>query len=143
MKQFKIPDIEIPPETQTLLRRQFASKALPGGKESDTFISQSEGRHEIRCWADALWVGVQAIYRIGVSEERKKTVRLSGLANLDQALRIIMDEVKADSAIKTDDRAMELARRAYKLGVAQAELKAAQPTERVEGTYTVRNTLIK
>lgn len=124
MKQFQIPDIEIPPETQTLLRRQFASKALPGGKEADTFISQSEGRHEIRCWSDALWVGVQAVYRIAVGEERKKTTRLRGLANLDQALRIIMQEVRADASIPEHEKDMEIGRRSYRLGVAQMEMKA-------------------
>jgi len=125
LRQFQIPNIEIPAETQTLLRRQFASKALPGGEPADTFISQPDGRHEIRAWSDALWTGVQAVYRIAVGDERNKVSRLQGLANLDQALRIIAREVRADTSVSDAEKEAEAMRRAYRLGVAQVEMKAA------------------
>ena len=125
MLRFDYPEFDIPAETQSLIRRLFASKGLPAGDPHDRFIMQPRGRQEIMAWADSLWTGVQAVYRFAIHEERKKTMRLRGLANLDQALRTIMEAVRTDDTIQREHKAMEFARMAYQLGVAQVALESA------------------
>lgn len=123
MLRIDIPDIEISAETEKTIRSVVASRGIPGGAPADKFLYHPQQLHEVTVWSDSLMEAARSVFRLAIGLERKRVARLRGLANLDQALRLIRQEVNADQSIRDEDKAHEAMRRAYQVGKGHAELE--------------------